>query len=71
MLLLSDFAFLAGLAYRSENLTQSQLDGWFQGEAVDRQDVVTQWRSTANNSQVSMKLISFPGQGNFSYVSST
>jgi lipase ATG15 len=67
----TDFAFLAGLAYRSENLTQSQLDGWFQGEAEDRQDVVTQWRTTVNNSQVSMKLISFPGQSNFSYVSST
>jgi hypothetical protein len=70
-LCLPDFAFLAGLAYRSQNLTQSQLDGWFQGEAEDRQDVVTQWRATVNNSQVSMKLISFPGQSNFSYVSST
>jgi hypothetical protein len=38
---------------------------------VDRQDVVTQWRTTVNNSQVSMKLISFPGRSNFSYVAST
>jgi hypothetical protein len=67
---ISDFAFLAGLAYRSENITQSQLDGWFQGQAVDRQDVVTAWRATVNNSQVSMKLISFPGLSNFSYVAS-
>ena len=66
--LLPDFAFLAGLAYRAENLTQVQLDAWFQGAAVDRQEVVTEWKNTVNNSQVSMKFVSFPERGNFSFV---
>jgi hypothetical protein len=41
---LLDYAFLAGLAYRSPNITQSDLDGWFGGEAVDQEDAVQEYR---------------------------
>jgi lipase ATG15 len=69
-LLFVDFAFLAGLAYRSPNNTQEDLDGWFgPGIAVDNVDTVEMYRSDYNiTSAVSFKLVTFPNNGNFAYV---
>jgi lipase ATG15 len=65
-----DYAYLAGLAYRGVNATQSELDGWFgEGVAVDNSEVVREWKRNERDSEVSFKLISFPTRGNFSYVS--
>lgn len=51
-------------------MTQPQLDGWFNGSAVDNNDVVDFFKTniTATQSQASFKLVSFPENGNFSYV---
>jgi lipase ATG15 len=66
----SDYAFLAGLAYRSTNNTQQDLDGWFgSGIAVDEVDTVEMYRANYNvTSAVSFKLVTFPNSGNFAYV---
>ena len=67
----TDFAFLAGLAYRGRgNITQTELDGWFDGRAVDRDDIVEEWRSRVEDedSAVSFKLVTFPENNNFAYV---
>ena len=68
--LVVDYAFLAGLAYRSPNNTQEDLDGWFgPGIAVDNIDTVEMYRSDYNvTSAVSFKLVTFPDSGNFAYV---
>lgn len=63
----TDYAFLAGLAYRGTNVTQRELDGWFQGAAVDRDEVVAAWDGQFG-SAVSFKLVSFPANGNFSFL---
>jgi lipase ATG15 len=63
-----DFAFLAGLAYRGRgNITESELSQWFNGTAVDRDDIVTAWWGDVK-SAVSFKMVTFPDSGNFSYV---
>ena len=62
---------MAGLAYRGKgNITQKELDGWFDGNALDREDVVTEWRSRIEDedSAVSYKLVTFPNNNNFAYV---
>jgi hypothetical protein len=44
---LSDFVFLAGLAYRENNITQGQLDQWFgEGVAFDNQTFVDNYRNS-------------------------
>jgi hypothetical protein len=45
---MADYAFLAGLAYRDVEGTQSALDGWFgpSGRITDRDDIVETWRGT-------------------------
>lgn len=64
-----DYAFLAGLAYRSPNITQADLDGWFGGEAIDQEETVQQYRRLKNTSSaVVFKLVTFPNKGNFAYV---
>jgi hypothetical protein len=68
MLLLADYAFLAGLAYRGVNGTQIELDGWFNGTAVDQKEVVEEYREEQGASPVSVKLVTFPDNGNFAYV---
>jgi lipase ATG15 len=58
-----DYAFLDGVAYRNQNITQSQLDGWFGPNfAMDGQDVVNEFRHQTDNftSAVTFKLILFP-----------
>jgi hypothetical protein len=66
---LLDYAFLAGLAYRSPNITQSDLDGWFGGEAADQEATVQEYRRSKNTSSaVVFKLVTFPNYGNFAYV---
>jgi lipase ATG15 len=67
---LADYAFLAGLAYRSPNNTQEDLDGWFgPGIAFDDIGTVEEYRSNFNvTSAVSFKLVTFPNSGNFAYV---
>ena len=61
---------MAGLAYRSPNNTQDDLDGWFgSGVAVDQIDTVEMYRSLYSvTSAVSFKLVTFPSSGNFAYV---
>lgn len=61
---------MAGIAYRSEAITQSELDGWFgEGTAKDETAFVNEFRSKNNvNSAVFFKLFSFP-EANFAYVS--
>jgi lipase ATG15 len=66
-----DYAFLAGVAYRDQNVTQSQLDGWFGPNlTMDGQDVVNEFRYQTDNytSAVTFKLILFPNS-NASIVS--
>ena len=65
-----DYAFLAGLAYRSINNTQEDLDGWFGPDiAVDQVETVDMYRAEFNvTSAVSFKLVTFPNSGNFAYV---
>ena len=66
--LMADYAFLAGIAYRNENITQSELDQWFgPGNSTDRPEIVSEFQnltSTADTA-VSYKLITF---GNFAIV---
>ena len=61
---------MAGIAYRSENNTQDDLDGWFgPGVAVDNVETVEMYRSSFNvTSAVSFKLVTFPNNGNFAYL---
>lgn len=67
---LQDYAFLSGLAYRSDNETQRELDGWFNGSAIAHPNIVNEWRTNNDiKSPVTFKLITFPDHGNFSYVS--
>lgn len=69
---MADYAFLAGLAYRSINGTQSELDGWFGPSGtipVDQVETVEQFREDNEiTSAVSFKLVTFPDSGNFAYV---
>jgi hypothetical protein len=47
---LADYAYLAGLAYKSIEITQCELDGWFTNtKAKDDKDTVTQFRNGTNN----------------------
>lgn len=66
------YAFLAGLAYRSENVTQTDLDAWFNGRAVDETEIVKSYREEAQtSSHVSFKLVTLPtanGAGDFAFV---
>jgi hypothetical protein len=65
----ADFTFIAGNAYRPENETQPELDGWFNGTAVNNPDIVAQWREENNiQSPVQFNLITFPDKGNFAIV---
>lgn len=60
-----DFAFLSGVAYRNQNITQSQLDGWFGANVtVDSQNVVEEFRYQTDNftSAVTFKLVRFPNK---------
>jgi len=61
---------LAGLAYRGRGeITNSELDAWFNGQAQDEDVTVQEFRDEAGlESAVSFKLVSFPDSGNFSYV---
>jgi lipase ATG15 len=64
---MSDFAFLAVLAYRDPKITQNQLDQWFgSGVAFDNQTFVDTYRNGIDNfkSAASFKLVSFPSLGN-------
>jgi len=67
---ISDFVYVAALAYRDPTITQDELDQWF-GEdvAFDNEDLVQAYR-TANNVQsaVSFKLITFPNVGNLALL---
>jgi lipase ATG15 len=60
---LADYAFLASIAYRPENLTQPALDAWFGDiEVIDEQDIVDDFRERKDpdDSAVFFKLVSFP-----------
>ena len=48
--MLVDWVFAAAMSYRSNNFTQSQLDGWF-GENVvkNREDIVTSYRESTGS----------------------
>ena len=67
---MADYAYLAGLAYQHTGATQAELDGWFNGSAVNNNDIVKLYRSTVNltSSHVYFKLITFPNSSNFAYV---
>jgi lipase ATG15 len=69
---MADYAFLAGLAYRSDEATQPELDGWFGNSgivALDQNETVAEYRAANNvTSEVSFKLVTIPGAGNFAYV---
>jgi len=59
---------MAGLAYRVRgNATQRALDEWFNYTAQDRDDIVTKWKEDVQ-SAVSFKMVTFPKNGNVSYV---
>ncbi|GKZ00654.1 hypothetical protein MPSEU_001017600 [Mayamaea pseudoterrestris] len=65
-----DYAYLAGVAYRDVGATQAELDGWFNGTALDNNALVKKYRAAVNlTSEVSFKLITFPDKGNFAFVS--
>ena len=68
-LLFSDFAFLAGIAYRSDEMAQEDLDGWFGvGNATLDVELVDEYRTQAGTSSaVSFKLVVFP-VSNYAYV---
>lgn len=60
-LYLTDYLFVAGLAYSDTDVTQPQLDQWFgEGNAKDNYDYVQKYRmGVQDESSVSYKLISF------------
>lgn len=66
---MADYAFVATVAYRDNNITQGELDGWF-GEdvAINEIGLVEKYRSTLPESPVSYKLITFPSLGNLALV---
>jgi hypothetical protein len=69
---LSDFAYLAILAYRDPRITQIELDQWFgEGVAIDNQTFVDEYRKRVDGfkSAVSFKLITFPSLDNLSVMS--
>lgn len=63
--LMADYAYLAGLAYRNNDITQSELDQWFVNlngtTAQDNPDIVEEFRSRTQSidSAVSYKLLTF------------
>jgi len=66
---MSDFAYLAALAYRDTSITQTELDKWFgfsnetnSSVAVNKPAVVDEFRMDTDRykSQVSYKMITFP-----------
>lgn len=73
----TDFIFLAGLAYRTTpEITQQELDSWFgPGGAENHDDLVSEWK-TAKKSEVYFKMVTIPtdnttdagGGGDFAYV---
>jgi lipase ATG15 len=66
---MADYAYLAGLAYRDIGSTQAELDGWFNGTALDNNELVQTYRTAVNlTSEVSFKLITFPAKGNFAFM---
>jgi len=69
---LCSYAFLAGLAYRNIEVTQSDLDLYFGPvNATDQVEIVAKYREQANTpSHVSFKLVTVPtkdGTGTFAY----
>ena len=49
VVLYADYAFLAGLAYRSSNITQGELNGWFgDGVAIYQDETVETYRKDNN-----------------------
>ena len=68
---LSDFVFLAAVAYLENNITQDQLDQWFgEGVAFNNQTFVDNYRYSTDGykSPVSYKMITFPAAGNLAMV---
>jgi len=67
----TDFAFLAGLAYRRTNTTQSNLDAWFNGTMHDNPDIVRKWlEDNGNHSAVTFKLVTYNDWSTYSNSSS-
>jgi lipase ATG15 len=64
---LADYAFLSTLAYRTTNITQQQLDGWFgEGVATNHPEVVSAFQEQqtwAADAGASYKLITFDVNG--------
>jgi ABC-type multidrug transport system fused ATPase/permease subunit len=62
---LADYAFLSSLAYRSTNITQEELDGWFgEGVATNHPEVVAAFQQTwTDGSGATYKLITFDVNG--------
>jgi hypothetical protein len=60
---MADYVYLAGLAYRSDDITQGELDNWFGPGVATNNPVVVENFRTVNNytSPVSYKLITFGG----------
>jgi hypothetical protein len=60
---MADYVYLAGLAYRSDDIAQDELDSWFgPGVATNNPAVVENFRTDNNyTSPVSYKLITFGG----------
>ena len=69
LLTTTDFAFLAGHAYRGTgNVSQTELDKYFvNASVVDQEETVKEWRGDLE-SAVSFKLVTFPDAENFAYV---
>lgn len=68
---MSDYAYLAALAYRAPDITQNELNQWFGvGVAIDNQTFVESYRNMTDGyeSAVSFKLITFPSVGNLAMV---
>lgn len=68
---MSDFVYLATVAYRDPSITQNELDQWFgAGVAVDNQAFVDDYRNRTDGfeSAVSFKMITFPEFGNLAMV---
>lgn len=62
---LSDYVFVAGLAYADTSVTQPQLDKWFgEGSATDQHEYVEKYRAEVKDgSAVTYKFISFDRKG--------
>lgn len=67
---LSDFTFLAGVAYESPDITSGSLENWFNhngtdtGKTIDHENLLQQWRSQYEQengkSAVTYKFLGFP-----------